>query len=151
MNFWGSHYIGPYIALGLGADRIGFFETGPDRTGSEPKIRFTGPDRTGSRIFSSYYASNRIITGLHKNQPCLWNFYSPVSSWQKFSLLMYILDAMNHKNNVMSSLEYKYHIIWHISIRTSNFPDWTLFSGKLLCREIDVWLYLLYIIQLLNA
>ena len=31
----------------IGADRIGFFETGPDRTGSEPKIRFTGPDRTG--------------------------------------------------------------------------------------------------------
>ena len=29
---------------------------------------------------------------------------------------MYILDAMNHKNKVMSSLEYKYHIIWHIII-----------------------------------
>ena len=24
---------------------------------------------------------------------------------------MYILDAMNHKNKVMSSLEYKYHIM----------------------------------------
>ena len=31
---------------------------------------------------------------------------------------MYILDAMNHKNKVMSSLENKYHIIvlWHIII-----------------------------------
>ena len=34
----------------LGADRIGIFETGPDRTGSGLPIRLTGPDRTGYRI-----------------------------------------------------------------------------------------------------
>ena len=36
----------------LGADRIGIFETGPDRTGSELPIRLTGPDTgSGHRFF----------------------------------------------------------------------------------------------------
>ena len=40
----------PAVVPKLGADRIGIFETGPDRTGSGLPIRLTKPDRTGYRI-----------------------------------------------------------------------------------------------------
>ena len=44
-----THLARPYnhiaVNVALGADRIGFFETGPDRTGSRRQIRFAGPDR----------------------------------------------------------------------------------------------------------
>ena len=49
-SFSTSGNIRPPNILELGADRIGIFETGPDRTGSGLPIRLTGPDRTGYRI-----------------------------------------------------------------------------------------------------
>ena len=38
----------------LGNDRNGFFETGPERTGTAQKFRFTGPNRTGTGIFDRF-------------------------------------------------------------------------------------------------
>ena len=85
-----------------------------NRTGSEPKIRFTGPDRITDFFKLLCIKPAWIITRLHKNQPCLWNFYSPVSiSWQKFicnvyeNLVYWCIFSRNHKNKVMNSLEYK--------------------------------------------